>query len=230
MRVLIADDDPDIRALLRDYLRAEGYQTVEAKDGPAALEAFRNLSPDLVILDVMMPGADGMEVCRRIRESSSVPVMFLTGRDDEVDQLLGFGFGADDYVTKPFSPRAVMARIKALLRRAAPCAPAPAGRLVFGDLELDPAAFTVHYAGKELNLTAKEFQLLHYFARHPERVLTKRQLVTGAWGEEYFGDDAALMVHLSHLRHKLGGDANTSSLLRTVRGIGYKFTPEGTGR
>ncbi len=227
MRVLVADDDPDIRSLLRDYLRAEGYEIAEAADGAAALAAFRNTAPDLVILDVMMPGMDGMEVCRRIREISAVPIMFLTGRDDEVDQLLGFGFGADDYVTKPFSPRTVMARLKALLRRTAHAGSAPSTKLVCGDLAIDPAAFTACHRGENLQLTVKEFQLLHYFARHPARVLTKRQLVTGAWGEEYFGDDAALMVHLSHLRHKLGDDAGAPCLLRTVRGVGYKFTPEG---
>ncbi|MGE5623898.1 MAG: response regulator transcription factor [Methanocella sp.] len=226
MRVLIVDDDPDIRALLRDYLLAEGYAVSEADDGRRALETFQSTAPDLVILDVTMPRLDGMEVCRRIRQGSAVPVMFLTARDDEVDQLLGFGFGADDYVTKPFSPRTVMARVKALLRRTAGAAPSPSGKLVFGDLEIDPAAFTARHGGQDLPLTVKEFQLLYYFARHAGRVLTKRQLVTGAWGEEYFGDDAVLMVHLSHLRHKLGGDAGASPLLRTVRGVGYKFAAE----
>lgn len=221
--VLIVDDDPDIRGLLRDYLRAEGLQTSEAAEGPGALAACRSQAPDLVLLDVMLPGCDGLEVCRRIRQFSTVPIIFLTGRTDEVDQLLGFGFGADDYVCKPFSPRTLVARVKAQLRRAAGAGETGrpgTGRVRFGDYEVDLDGFAVQRRGVPIELTVKEFQLLKYFLAHQGVVLTKRQLVAGAWGEEYLGDEA-LMVHLSHLRQKLGDE----SLIRTIRGVGYKFAP-----
>lgn len=196
MRILVADDDADIRGLLHDYLGREGFAVFEAADGATAWERFQKERPDAVILDVMMPGLDGMEVIRRIRNISAVPVIFLTGRTDEVDQLLGFGFGADDYVTKPFSPRALAARIKAVLRRSGSGDLVGAGMLTFGELTVDPGGFTVSLSGNPVELTAKEFQLLGYFAARPGKVLTKRQLVTGAWGEEYLGDDSTLMVHL----------------------------------
>lgn len=218
--ILVVDDDPDLRALLRDYLAAEGMTVREAGDGPAAVAAVRDARPDLVVLDVMLPGFDGLEVCRRVRLFSAVPIVFLTARTEEVDQLLGFGFGADDYVTKPFSPRMLVARIKALLRRAA-AAPDGQDLLRFGELEIEPDAYRVRLAEQPVDLTVKEFQLLLYLAARPGKVLTKRQLVTGAWGEEYLGDDAALMVHLSHLRKKLGDDGER--WIRTVRGVGYKF-------
>ncbi|HBL50444.1 MAG TPA: DNA-binding response regulator [Firmicutes bacterium] len=241
-RILIADDDPDIRELLQVYLHFESYEVIAACDGQQALQHFITYHPDLVILDVMMPGMDGMEVCRRIRANSHVPVVFLTGRDDEVDQLLGFGFGADDYIVKPFSPRTLVARVKALLRRTSAAttaaatgdiSPEHAGHtmvshaiLSFAGLQIDTEAYQVTRFGKAIDLTAKEFQLLKYFAERPGKVLTKRQLVTGAWGEEYFGDDATLMVHLSHLRQKLGDSSEGLSLIVTIRGIGYKFIPQ----
>lgn len=225
-RILIVDDDPDIRRLLCDYLAQDGLEVVEAKDGPSALDAFHRSSPDLIILDVMMPGFDGMEVCRRIRMESPAPIIFLTGKADEVDQLLGFGFGADDYVTKPFSPRTLVARVKALLRRSAGPQSLPA-RMVSGSLVMDTGAFTVTLDGAAVDLTSKEFLLLKYLMERPGRVLTKRQLVTGAWNEEYLGDDSVLMVHLSHLRQKLNDDPNDPRWIRTVRGVGYKFSPGG---
>lgn len=225
-RILIVDDDPDIRRLLRDYLSQDGMEIVEANDGPSALAAFQRSSPDLVILDVMMPGFDGLEVCRRIRMASPVPVIFLTGKADEIDQLLGFGFGADDYVTKPFSPRTLVARVKALLRRASPSGlHGLSSRIEFGSLVMDIGAFAVTLAGNAVDLTSKEFLLLKYLMERPGRVLTKRQLVTGAWSEEYLGDDSVLMVHLSHLRQKLNDDPNDPRWIRTVRGVGYKFSP-----
>ena len=225
LSILIADDDPDIRGLLHDYLLAEGYTVTEASDGPSAVAECRRAAPHLIILDVMMPGYDGFEACRRIRQLTNTPVIFLTAKADEIDQLLGFGFGADDYVTKPFSPRALMARVKVILRRrsaggAGNGTEAPIVR--FGAYEVDLAGFTIQCDGRDIALTVKEFQLLRYFLSHPAKVLTKRQLVTGAWGEEYLGDDAALMVHLSHLRQKLGDE---TTLIHTVRGVGYKFTP-----
>jgi len=223
-RILIVDDDPDIRNLLRDYLSAEGLATAEAGDGSGALAACRSQAPDLILLDVMLPGYDGLEVCRRVRQFSSVPIIFLTGRTDEVDQLLGFGFGADDYICKPFSLRTLTAKVKALLRRAAGAGETShpgTGPVRFGEFEVDPEGFTVHRSGAPVELTVKEFQLLKYFLAHPAVVLTKRQLVTGAWGEEYLGDDGALMVHLSHLRQKLGDEG----LIRTIRGVGYKLVP-----
>lgn len=227
-RILIVDDDPDIRRLLCDYLSQDGMEVVEAGDGPSALAAFRRSGPDLIILDVMMPGFDGLEVCRRVRTESPVPVIFLTGKADEVDQLLGFGFGADDYVTKPFSPRTLVARVKALLKRASPPGPhALLSRITFGGLVMDTGAFTVTLEGSTVDLTSKEFLLLKYLMERPGRVLTKRQLVTGAWNEEYLGDDSVLMVHLSHLRQKLNDDPNVPRWIRTVRGVGYKFSPGG---
>lgn len=227
-RILIVDDDPDIRRLLCDYLSQDGMEVVEAGDGPSALAAFRRSGPDLIILDVMMPGFDGLEVCRRVRTESPVPVIFLTGKADEVDQLLGFGFGADDYVTKPFSPRTLVARVKALLRRASPPGQhALLSRIAFGGLVMDTGAFTITLEGGAVDLTSKEFLLLKYLMERPGRVLTKRQLVTGAWNEEYLGDDSVLMVHLSHLRQKLNDDPNVPRWIRTVRGVGYKFSPGG---
>lgn len=222
-RILIVDDDPDIRRLLRDYLTQEGQEVVEACDGPSAWDAFERTHPQLLVLDVMMPGFDGLELCRRVRAVSSVPVIFLTGKAEEIDQLLGFGLGADDYVTKPFSPRMVVARVKALLRRTASVSPSSTGLLSCGPLTVDAEAFSVAHDGRPIDLTTKEFLLLKYLMERPGKVLTKRQLVTGAWGEEYFGDDSALMVHLSHLRQKLSDDPNEPRWIRTVRGVGYKF-------
>lgn len=225
-RILVVDDDTEIRELLRDYLKNEGFLVEEAGDGVAALELAAQSNPDLMVLDIMMPKLDGFEVCKRIRQTSDVPIIFLTAKDDEIDHLLGFGFGADDYVTKPFSPKTLVARIKALLRRASGSVKNSINILHFGELEINSEAYLVKLSGIPVELTTKEFQLLKYFAERPGKVLTKRQLVTGAWGEEYFGDDAVLMVHLSHLRQKLDVDPEAVSWIRTIRGVGYKFTPK----
>jgi DNA-binding response OmpR family regulator len=223
-RVLVVDDEKKIREIVRGYLEREGFDVAEACDGDAALSAARDWHPDLVVLDVMMPGTDGIEVLRRLRTTSEVPVILLTARSEEVDTLVGLSVGADDYITKPFRPRELLARIKTVLRRASGT---PAGetadRLVFPGLVIDVGAREVRRAGRAVALSTLEFDLLAALARAPGRVLSRRQLLEKVWGFDFFGDERVVDVHIRSIRKELGDSADDPELIGTVRGVGYKF-------
>jgi DNA-binding response OmpR family regulator len=222
-RVLVVDDETRIREIVRGYLESEGFEVAEARDGDTALETARDWQPDLVVLDVMMPGTDGIEVLRRLRTTSDVPVILLTARSEEVDTLVGLSVGADDYITKPFSPRELVARIKTVLRRGAGAPTTASDRLVFGDLVIDVGAHEVSRAGRPVLLSTLEFDLLAALARAPGRVLSRRQLLEQVWGFDFFGDERVVDVHIRSIRKELGDSVDAPELIGTVRGVGYKF-------
>ncbi|MEZ0395899.1 MAG: response regulator transcription factor [Anaerolineales bacterium] len=223
-KILVVDDEPAILNLVVSYLKAEGYQVYTAADGEAALKAARAYKPDLIVLDVMLPGLDGLEVLSRLRRESDVYVILLTARTEETDKIVGLSVGADDYVTKPFSPRELVARIKAALRRlrgGAAGGDAPA-ILSFRHLRIDSGARLVSVDEQPVTLTAIEFDLLLALAENRGRVLSREQLLEKVWGYDYYGDTRVVDVHLGHIRQKLGrGD-----LIATVRGVGYRFEDE----
>jgi len=231
-KILVVDDEPKIVSLVRTYLEREGYQVAEACDGRLALEAFKSESPNLVILDVMLPGLDGLEVCREIRRSSEVPIIMLTARDEDTDKLIGLELGADDYITKPFSPRELVARVRAVLRRSLPSqSPASSSsRLKLGDLVLDEERFEATCHEQSLALTPAEFHILAVLARSPGRVFSRSQLLDRALGETYEGYERTIDVHIKNLRHKLGAAAGKDDCsIVTVHGIGYKLQEPGRG-
>lgn len=205
-KILLVDDDEKIREILRAYLQRDGYGVEEVADGEEALTAFDHTRPDLVILDLMLPGLDGWEVCKRIRAKSRVPIIMLTARGEEFDKVLGLELGADDYVSKPFSPRELTARVKAVLRRT-DAGPSPEETLRFPDLEIDRASRRAFYNGKEVFLTPKEFDLLWFLASNPGRVFSREQLLEKVWGYDYFGDTRTVDTHIKRLREKLGSKA-----------------------
>jgi two-component system response regulator MtrA len=223
-RILLVEDDRSLREVVRISLTREGYQVLEAGDGRRALELFSLQQPDLVLLDVMLPLLDGFEVCREIRRSSLIPIIMLTARADTVDVVVGLESGADDYVTKPFEFPELLARIRAVLRRArGPQTETATVRL--GPLELDPDSYTARRAGEPLHLTATEFRLLAELARHRGMVLTRDQLLERVWGYHYLGDSRLVDVHIQRLRAKVEEDAAHPALILTVRGIGYRAAP-----
>ncbi len=233
-RILIVEDEHNLVELLRGYLQQEGYDIVEAGDGPDGVRQARETQPDLIILDVMLPGFDGVEVCRQIRRFSDAYVLMLTARAEELDKIVGLTVGADDYVTKPFSPREVVARVKALLRRPRSQSGALSGgaeyespALRFGDLTIDEGRHEVRRAAEEIPLTAREFALLLTLARHPGRVFTRAQLLEQVWGDEYF-DDHVVDVHVGNLRRKLEDESSHPRYVETVRGVGYRFAAHAT--
>ncbi|HEU5441801.1 MAG TPA: response regulator transcription factor [Ktedonobacterales bacterium] len=234
-RILIVDDEPTLVELLDGYLRHEGYDVVVAADGPDAVRRAQETQPDLIILDVLLPGFDGIEACRQIRRFSDAYVLMLTARTEEIDKIVGLTVGADDYVTKPFSPREVVARVKVLLRRprnqTSALAAGAEGEgeelpvLRCGDLSVDEGRHEVRRRGEELALTAREFALLLTLARHRGRVFTRAQLLEHVWGDEYY-DDHVVDVHIANLRKKLGDDPADQACphyIETVRGVGYRF-------
>jgi DNA-binding response OmpR family regulator len=222
--VLVADDEARIRDILRSYLEADGFDVVEAGDGEEALRRARERTPDIAVLDVMMPGLDGIEVLRQLRSESDVYVIMLTAKSEEVDKLVGLSVGADDYVTKPFSPREVVARVRAVLRRQRLREPsAPGERLVFDDLTIDTARREVERHGEPVALSALEFDLLVALARAPGRVLSRTELLQRVWGWDFYGDERVVDVHIRSIRRALGDRANAPELIGTVRGVGYKF-------
>ena len=222
-QVLVVDDEPHIRTVLRGYLEADGFAVSEAADGEAAIRQVRQRVPDLVLLDVMLPGIDGIEVLRRVRTFSDVYVILVTARSEEVDKLVGLGVGADDYVTKPFSPREVAARVKAVLRRDRGPRDAVGPVLRFDGLTLDKDAREVHVDDALVNLSALEFDVLSALADSPGRVFSRRQLLERVWGYDFFGDERVVDVHIRSLRARLGDEAANPRLIATVRGVGYKF-------
>jgi DNA-binding response OmpR family regulator len=222
--VLVVDDEPTIREIVVGYLQRDGYRTLEAADGLRAREILEAESPNLVVLDVMLPGTDGLELCRWIRSRSKVPVIMLTARGEESDRIVGLELGADDYVTKPFSPRELTARVRTVLRRAAP-PEAQDERLSFDGLVLDAGAREVTKAERPVRLTAKEFDLLWFLASHPRRVFSRDDLMRRIWGYSAALDTGTLTVHVRRLREKLEDDPSRPRHLETVWGIGYRFTP-----
>ncbi len=218
-RILITDDDLHLRKLVRTYADLEGYQCEEAEDGAAALAALQNQDFDLVILDVMMPGADGFETLAQIRKTSQIPVIMLTARTEEYDRLLGFNLGVDDYVPKPFSPKELMARVAAVLRRTGNH-PRQNSVLRFGDLTIEPDSRTVTADGRRLSLTPKEFDLLLKLAQNERIVMSREKLLETVWGYTYYGDVRTVDTHIKSLREHLG---SYRRLIQTVWGVGYKF-------
>jgi two-component system response regulator ResD len=222
--VLIVDDEEHIVALVKHYLAQEGLATREAYDGAAALAAFRAAAPSLVILDLMLPGLAGTEVCREIRKTSDVPILMLTAKDDIVDKVVGFELGADDYLTKPFQPKELVARVKALRRRANRAAqPEKTAVLRFAALAIDPARRTVVVQGRALELRPKEFDLLLALARRPGQVLTREQLLNKVWGYDFEGFSRTVDVHVQHVREKVEVAGGNPGVIATVWGVGYKF-------
>ncbi len=225
--VLVADDEANLRKLVGSYLRAEGFEVIEAVDGNEAVAAVKRRAPDLVILDVRMPGMDGIEALREIRTFSDVYVVMLTARAEETDTVIGLSVGADDYVTKPFSPRELVARVKAVLRRGRRGrSDAEPEVSAFPGLAVDRARRTVTVDGAEREVTALEFDLLAALAGQPGRVFSRRQLLEAVWGWDYFGDERVVDVHIKNLRRALGDDAADPTFIGTVRGVGYRFLPD----
>lgn len=228
-RILLVEDDETLQVTIRYNLEREGHEVVAVGDGVTALEAAERLQPDVVILDIMLPGLDGFEVCRHLRRHSAVPILILTARDEEIDRVLGLELGADDYVTKPFSVRELVARVKALLRRRELLARElhdQVGRdalLTIGSLQIDLAARRVWQGGKEVILKPREFELLAYLARHSGRVCRSEEILRTVWGYDSYGDHRTLAVHIHGLREKLEEDPRHPQLIETVRGIGYRL-------
>ncbi|MEO5965848.1 MAG: response regulator transcription factor [Candidatus Limnocylindrales bacterium] len=223
-RVLVVDDEPPIRAVVRGFLERVGMTVAEAADGPAAVERARAFEPDVLVLDIMLPGFDGLEVMRHVRAFADPMVIFLTARTEEIDRIVGLKVGGDDYLTKPFSPGELVARVEALLRRRR-LPDRPDGRAVLGvpDLDIDPARREVRVAGLEVELTTLEFAILEALARDPGVVLARGQLLDAAWGIDFVGDEHVLEVHVANLRRKLGEDPGSPRFIETVRGIGYRL-------
>ena len=226
MNVLIAEDEKDIRNLLKLNLEQEGYSVFAAKDGIEALEVMQNNIIELAILDVMMPRLDGFNLLRRIRQTSNIPVIFLTARGDDMDKVLGLGIGADDYLVKPFSMAELLARVSAQLRRNLEYSsnkPQFFSKIEYGSLSLDIDACCVYKDDELAELNAKEYMLLKYLMENPERVFTKKQLYKAVWDEDVYYDDNTIMVHISHIRSKIETDPKNPEYIKTIRGIGYKF-------
>ena len=220
--VLVVDDEPTIRDVVVQYLRREGYATLEAGDGDAARELLEREWPSLVVLDLMLPGTDGLALCRWIRDRSELPVIMLTARGEEADRIVGLGLGADDYVTKPFSPRELATCVKTVLRRARPSRP-PRERVSVGPLEIDASKHEARRDGQILSLTAKEFDLLWFLASNPNQVFSRDQLMHRVWGYSAALDTGTVTVHIRRLREKLESDPSRPELLETVWGVGYRL-------
>jgi two-component system response regulator ResD len=222
--VLVVDDEPTIREIVAGYLQRDGYRTLEAADGHRARELLERDPPDLVVLDVMLPGTDGLELCRWIRSRSRLPVIMLTARGEESDRIVGLELGADDYVTKPFSPRELAARVRTVLRRAEPEAVSEE-RLSFNGLVIDSATREVTKNGTPLRLTAREFDFLWFVASHPRRVFSREQIMRRVWGYSSALDTGTVTVHVRRLREKIEDQPSRPRHLETVWGVGYRFTP-----
>ncbi|MEX0699474.1 MAG: response regulator transcription factor [Acidimicrobiia bacterium] len=222
-RILVVDDEPELRQMLRRYLEAEGFDVAEANDGEKALSKINDARPELIVLDVGLPGSDGFTVLQEIRKVSDVPVIMLTARAEEVDRVVGLTIGADDYMAKPFSPRELVARVRAVLRRGVRGRVETDERLEFEGLTLDLAGRQVEVDGKTVELSALEFDLLAGLASAPGRVFTRAQLLERVWGWDYFGPERVVDVHIGNIRKTLGDEAADPRFIGTVRGVGYKF-------
>lgn len=230
--ILVVDDERTIREVVRRYLELEGFAVTEAETGPQALSILQESRPDLIVLDIMLPGVDGFSITRRLRSAADyhplhvdddIPIILLTARTNEVDRVAGLELGADDYVTKPFSPRELVARVKAVLRRATPAEIESESPFEFGGLSLDPRSRTVSVDGTGVSLTAKEFDLLWFLLRHPRQVFTRQQLLDQVWGYEFYGDESTVTVHVRRLREKLEPNPSEPCYIKTVWGVGYKI-------
>lgn len=225
-KILVVEDEASFRDALSFMLRKEGYEVEIAEDGVAAVAAFDRLSPDLILLDLMLPGMSGTEVCRQIRQRSNLPIIMVTAKDTEIDTVVGLELGADDYVTKPFSARELVARIRAVLRRGAEDQEDLSAAIVeSGPVRIDVDRHVVSINGSETSLPLKEFDLLELLIRNPGRVMTRGQLIDRVWGADYVGDTKTLDVHIKRLRSKIEPDPGQPTLLLTVRGLGYKYDP-----
>lgn len=225
-KILIVDDEPNIVDILKVNLEREGYTTITATDGAAGLEMGLTMKPDLILLDCMLPKMDGFDVCRKLRTQSSVPILMLTAKSEEIDKVLGLELGADDYITKPFSVREVLARVKAQLRRVALSdsdAVSDAKHLTFGDLQIDTDAYQVMRNGRVLELTLREYELVLFLAQNAGQVFSREQLLEKVWGYEYFGDVRTVDVTVRRTREKLEPDQSNYRYILTKRGVGYYF-------
>jgi two-component system alkaline phosphatase synthesis response regulator PhoP/two-component system response regulator ResD len=221
--ILVVDDEANIRELARMYLEQEGYRVITANDGRQALDTIQTITPSLMVLDLMLPELDGWEVCRRVRGGSNLPILMLTARDDDIDKIVGLELGADDYLTKPFNPRELVARVRAILRRTGTAVLQPENQTKqIGDVTIDPAAREVTIDGQRITLRTKEFDLLFALMNHPNFVLSREQLLEKVWGYDYYGETRTVDVHIAHLREKL---RESSLQIETVWGMGYKLVP-----
>ena len=221
--VLIADDEAQIREILRIYFEKEGFRVVEAADGAAAIIQVQASKPDIVVLDIMMPVLDGLEVCRQVRKISDIPIIMLTAKDEDDDRILGLEIGADDYITKPFNTREVVARVKAVLRRSGQTAVRTGERLTYPELLIDLSEYKVVAFGKNVTFTAKEMELLWCLASNPGLVFSRNQLLETIWGYTYYGDTRTVDTHIKRVRHKLDIPKDSPCDITTVWGVGYKF-------
>lgn len=221
-KIMVVDDDPNIRELVRLYLEKEGFEVTCAERGDEAVKLFRATPPNLMLLDVMLPGMDGWQVCREVRKISNIPIIMLTAKDETFDKVLGLELGADDYIVKPFDMKELVARIKAVIRRFQ-VAEAPEKELVFPGLTINISQYTVTYMGKPLEMPPREIELLYFLASHPGMVFTREQLLEQVWGYDYFGDSRTVDVHVKRLREKLSGGEELGWQIKTVWGVGYKF-------
>ncbi len=225
--IYIVDDEITIRDVVRRYLELDGFRVVEAESGTEALERLNDQPADLILLDIMLAGPDGFSIARTLRSRSDqadVPIIMLTSRGEEADRITGFELGVDDYVVKPFSPRELVARVKAVLRRSAPDK-GDERPIRAGNFDIDPVRRAVTVDGKAVTLTAKEFDLLYLFGRHPQQVFTREQLLDRVWGYEFYGDESTVTVHIRRLREKIEPDPANPRYIQTVWGVGYKFEP-----
>ncbi|MDQ6780217.1 MAG: response regulator transcription factor [Candidatus Eremiobacteraeota bacterium] len=222
--VLVVDDEPAVTELLCDALRSEGFSVITAADGPAALRRAREHNPDLVVLDIGLPGLDGFEVCRVLRKESTAPVLVVSARSAEVDRVVGLELGADDYIIKPFSPREFLARVRAIMRRSGVAMPPTAQRRTIGAICVDADRREVTAAGSTVRLKPREFDLLWLFARNEGHVFTRDQLIEAVWGFDYEGDPRTVDVHVRRIRRAIGDSATQPRYLHTVHGLGYKFS------
>jgi DNA-binding response OmpR family regulator len=224
-RILVVEDEAIVAEVVERFLRREGYETMVVGDGRQALNALGNFIPDLIVLDVMLPEIDGLEVCRQVRSRGETPIIMLTARGEETDKVLGLGLGADDYVTKPFSPRELALRVQAVLRRAKSQPGADAEMMRFGPLRINARTRVVDADGIDLRLTAREFDLLLYLARNAGQVFSRDQLLDAVWDYDFAGDAGTVTVHMRRLREKIEEDPARPRYLKTVWGVGYKFEP-----
>ena len=222
LKILLVDDDPNIRQLVNLYLEKEGFEVAMADRGDEALKLFRESPPNLMLLDVMLPGMDGWQVCREVRKTSNIPIIMLTAKDETFDKVLGLELGADDYVVKPFDMKELVARIKAVSRRFQ-AAETPEKELSFPGLTININQYSVKYMGRELEMPPKELELLYFLASHPGMVFTREQLLEQVWGYDYFGDSRTVDVHVKRLREKLTEGEKLGWMIKTVWGVGYKF-------
>ncbi|MEC1671467.1 two-component system response regulator PhoP [Bacillus mojavensis] len=230
-KILVVDDEESIVTLLQYNLERSGYEVITASDGEEALKRAETENPDLIVLDVMLPKLDGIEVCKQLRQQKLMfPILMLTAKDEEFDKVLGLELGADDYMTKPFSPREVNARVKAILRRSEMAAPSndmkneeTEGQIVIGDLKILPDHYEAYFKENQLELTPKEFELLLYLGRHKGRVLTRDLLLSAVWNYDFAGDTRIVDVHISHLRDKIEANTKKPIYIKTIRGLGYKL-------